>query len=99
MEWACDAYQTGYTFLPQQKTYEAQLSNLAKWVVMEHMGPATVQVNLPGQGDNDSIDATIFNFTSQLNSLLSDPNLNKTEHLVVNNIDIQRLNAWRILLQ
>ena len=38
MEWACDAHQTGHNCMPQQKSYDSQLVNLAKWVNMEHMG-------------------------------------------------------------
>ena len=54
---------------------------------MEHMGPSMVQVILPGERENDTVDVTTFNFTSQLHSLLSDSNLNVKDNLVVNEDD------------
>ena len=39
MDWACDAIQTGYKFIPEQKTYQSQIVILEKWVGMEHMRP------------------------------------------------------------
>jgi hypothetical protein len=35
MNWACDAAQTGYKFIPQQESYRSQLQIITKWVGMK----------------------------------------------------------------
>ena len=87
MDWACDAIQTGYKFIPEQKTYQSQILILEKWVGMEHMRPINVNIALPGARPDDTISVTTFNFLSQFHSLLSDPLLNVEENLVVNAVD------------
>ena len=87
MDWACDAIQTGYKFIPEQKTYQSQIVILEKWVGMEHMRPINVNIALPGARPDDTISVTTFNFLSQFHSLLSDPLLNVEENLVVNAVD------------
>ena len=42
---------------------------------------------LPGERENDTVDVTTFNFTSQLDLLLSGSNLNVKDNLVVNEDD------------
>ena len=84
MDWALDAYQTGYNFLPNQKSYKSQISTLEQWVGMDHMRPNQVRVVLPGKREDDAVDITTFDFISQFHSLLSDPLLNTIDNLVVN---------------
>ena len=84
MEWAFDAHQSGYDFMPHQKSYQAQLQIISKWVGMAHMRPHVVDVPLPGQRPDDKIQVTTFDFISQFHSLLSDKQLNNTANLVVN---------------
>ena len=81
MDWAFDATQSGYNFIPRQQTYPAQLQSIAKWVGMEHMRPKVVNVPLPRIRLDDSIPVTTFEFVSQLHSLLSDKELNTTTNL------------------
>ena len=85
MEWARDAFLSGYNFLPQQSQYESQVRQLQKWLNMEHMRPTQETVLLPGKHvGRHEIKVTSFNFKSQVHSLLSDSMLNKTENLVIN---------------
>jgi hypothetical protein len=87
MDWASDASQTGYKFLPHQENYKSQLRTITKWVGMDHMKPSVVQVSLPGKRPDDVIPVTTFDFVSQLHSLLSDPELNCAQNLTVNATD------------
>ena len=64
MDWAFDASQSGYKFIPHQSSYKAQLQTISKWVGMEHMRPAVVNVPLPGVRPEDSIPVTTFDFVS-----------------------------------
>jgi hypothetical protein len=84
MDWACDASQTGYKFLPHQENYKSQLQTITKWVGMDHMKPSVVQVPLPGKHPDNAIPITTFDFVSQLHCLLSDPELNCAQNLTVN---------------
>ena len=84
MDWACDAYQTGYNFMPRQKQYKAQVENITKWLGMEHMQPQEVTVTLPGKIPGQTIKVTTFDFISQFHSLLSDPELQQLSNLTVN---------------
>jgi hypothetical protein len=84
MDWARDAAQSGYKFIPQQQSYTAQLETISKWVGMEHMKPEVVKVPLPGARPDDKIPVTKFDFISQLHSLLSDGELNTEANLVIN---------------
>jgi hypothetical protein len=70
MDWAFDAAQSGYNFIPQQESYQAQLQLIVKWVGMEHMRPSVVHVPLPGIRPEDEIPVTTFDFVSHLHSLL-----------------------------
>jgi Plavaka transposase len=84
MDWALDASQSGYNFIPQQESYQSQMQTIAKWVGMEHMRPSVVNVPLPGIRPDDAIPVTTFDFISQLHSLLSDKELNTPANLVIN---------------
>ena len=46
MEWAFDAHQSGYDFMPHQKSYQAQLQIISKWVGMAHMRPHVVNCTM-----------------------------------------------------
>ena len=87
MDWACDANQNGYKFIPHQESYKAQVQTIAKWVAMDHMIPEVVSVKLPGLRAGDEVPVTTFQFTTQFHSLLSDKILNTEENLVVNTDD------------
>ena len=87
MDWALDAYQTGYKFMPKQQTYQGQIETIEQWVGMDHMRPNVVSIKLPGKRTDDVISVTTFDFVSQFHSLLSDPELNVAANLVVNPID------------
>jgi Plavaka transposase len=84
MDWAYDAAQSGYNFMPLQSSYQAQLGTLSRWVGMEHMHPSVVEIPLPGIRADDTIEVTTFDFISQFHSLLSDRELNIPDNLVVN---------------
>ena len=87
MDWACDAQQSGYKFMPQQQTYKSQLQTISRWVGMEHMQPSETTVSLPGVRPLDTIPVATFDFISQFHSLLSDKTLNSPSNLVVNSLD------------
>jgi hypothetical protein len=87
MDWAYDAAQSGYKFMPHQASYQPQLGMIARWVGMEHMHPSIVEISLPGLGAEDTIEVTTFDFISQFHSLLSDQELNVPANLVVNQHD------------
>jgi hypothetical protein len=84
MDWACDAHQSRYNFVPEHRNYTSQISSIEKWVGMDHMRPKVVQVDLPGKHHDDKIAVTTFDFISQFHSLLSDPLLNTPDNLVLN---------------
>jgi hypothetical protein len=58
MDWACDATQSGYKFMPYQHSYQAQLHTIAKWVGMDHMRPELVEVPRPGKRPDDTLPVT-----------------------------------------
>ena len=87
MDWALDAMQSGYNFIPHQQTYQGQLTTVAKWVGLDHLKPITVNVPLPGERADDKVPVTTFDFVGQVLSLLSDRELNTLDKLVVNRDD------------
>jgi hypothetical protein len=84
MNWAFDAAQSGYNFMPQPESYRLQLQTITKWAKMEHMQPTVMQVSLPGACPDDVVPATTFDCVSQLHSLLSNNELNQPYNLVMN---------------
>jgi hypothetical protein len=60
------------------------MKSLQHWVQMDHLRPSTKTLQLPGIRSNDTISVTTFDFLAQFHSLLSDPQLNVIENLVVN---------------
>ena len=87
MDWARDAFCSGYKFNPVQRTYQTQISHLQQLLFMENLRPTSVLVNLPGKRTDDSIHVTTFDFISQFINLLSDPQLNSPPNLQVNPAD------------
>jgi hypothetical protein len=86
MDWASNAAQSGYTFMPHQASYQSQLGTIACWVGMEQMH-TIVEIPLPGLCAEDTIEVTTFDFISQFHSLLSHQELNVPAKLVVNQHD------------
>jgi hypothetical protein len=88
MTWARNAYETGYNFLPVQKSYRAQIDKLEKWLGMEDHRPEEKSIDVPGHnGTVDSLKVTRFDFLTQFKSLLDDPVINRDENLVINATD------------
>jgi hypothetical protein len=88
MKWAREAYKNGYEFLPYQKTYHTQISDLEKWMGMETHRPEEIIVNLTGFNNTiDTIKVTRFDSMTHVQFLLDDSVLNRNENLVINSID------------
>jgi len=85
MNWAKDAYHTGYTFNCKSTSYESQIKHLEIYSNLGFLRPQVKQVTLPP--DNLQLNVTCFNFTSMLSDLLNDKSLNKMSNLVVNQND------------
>jgi Plavaka transposase len=88
MKWARHAFDAGYDFLPKQSTYRDQVKKIEIWMGLENHRPKEIPVELPcDKRGNDTVDVTVFDFKTQLQSLLDDPVLNRDENLVVNGAD------------
>jgi hypothetical protein len=62
MEWAHDAYQNGYKFVPNEIQYASQLRKIQKFMNMSHIYPTQIPVELPGDHEGlQTIDVTTFN--------------------------------------
>lgn len=85
MEWAKDAYNTGYQFNPKSTTYKSQIKTIEKHSNMSCLRPIIKQVILPP--DNLMLDVTCFDFSSMLASLLNDTSINQLPNLVINTDD------------
>ena len=88
IEWAKDAFSTGYQFNPKTTKYKSQIKQMEKFSNLKPIRPFNKPVLLPNNMDNLS-DTSVHqvvccNFTSMLFPLLQDKNLNKLENLVVN---------------
>ena len=91
IDWAKDAFKTGYQFNPKTTKYRSQIKQMEKCSNLKPIRPFNKPVLLPNNMDNLS-DTSVHqvvccNFTSMLFSLLQDKNLNKLENLVVNEND------------
>lgn len=82
LEWARDAYQTGYQFHPKTTSYSGQINRFEKWTNFQNLRPTIKKIVLPP--DEIEMEVTVFNFSSMLASLFNDTNLNQSENLVVN---------------
>ena len=85
MNWAKDAYQSGYKFNSKTCGYKNKIMELQKFSNLEFLRPEVKQVVLPK--DNLQLQVTCFNFTTMLFELLKDTRLNQMSNLVVNYSD------------
>ena len=85
MNWAKDAYDTGYNFNPRYTNYKSQIKKTEEINNLNFLRPLTKHVTLPP--DNLELDVTCYDFSSMLCSLLNDTNLNQLSNLVVNTSD------------
>jgi Plavaka transposase len=60
---------------------------LEVWMGMQNHRPNEVEVKLRKKKGHDFVKVTVFDFTTQLCSLLDDPVLNRDENLVLNEED------------
>ena len=75
LKWAQAANLDNYNFTPQRWTRSSQIEYLKKWLQYDKIClPQQVKTLLPGEHGHE-VDVTIFNFTSQLFSLLKDEEL------------------------
>ena len=91
VDWAKDAFSTGYQFNPKTTNYKSQIMQMENYSNLKPIRPFNKQVPLPNTID-DPTDTPLHkvvccNFTSMLFSLLQDTNLNGIENLVVNKKD------------
>lgn len=85
MNWAKDAFQTGYSFNPKTSSYKNQIMQLQKYNNLEYLRPEFKTLALPN--DSLSLQVTCFNFTKMLSPLLNDKDLNKMSNLVVKQVN------------
>ena len=82
MEWAARAVEANYHFMPKRTKYHDQIKHLERVLGMQDLRPMQNPIFLEG---HEQPQGTVsFNFVAHLKSLLSDPELNKMENLVVN---------------
>ena len=74
MEWAADAYNSGYNFVPKCKTFKQKIKKMEKWLNMTSCSPYQKDIILPP--DNLPLKVTCFPFLPMLKSLFDDPKLN-----------------------
>src|SRR5687767_7965394 len=82
MEWAHDAFISGYKFSPKCGTHQQQIKRIERWLNLSHCRPFKKQVVLPP--DQLQLDVTCFPFVSMLESLLNNPELTQDCNLVIN---------------
>ena len=91
MDWARDAYSSGYQFNPRATNYKSQIKQMQNFSNLKYIRPHIKQAKLPNKrdepSDTTSINVVCCDFTSMLFSLLQDTNINKNENLVVNASD------------
>ena len=85
MEWAHDAYISGYKFSPKCSSYQQQINKVEKWLNLSKCRPFQKQVNLPP--DDLQLQVTCFPFIPMLESLFNDPEINHECNLVINTKD------------
>ena len=91
MEWAKDAFSTGYQFAPKTTNYRSQIMQMESYSNLKPIRSFNKPVIVPNCKENPT-DTSLYqvvccNFTSMLLSLLQDKNINKMENLVVNEND------------
>ena len=85
MNWAKNAYHSGYMLNCKTSTYESQMKHLERYSNLQNLRLEIKLVTLPP--DNLQLNVTCFNFTSMLSDLMNDKSLNKISNLVVNKED------------
>lgn len=85
MNWAKDAYKTGYQFNPRTVNYKSQIKKIEKHNNYDSLRPEMKSISLPP--DNLTLDVTCYDFSSMLSSLLSNEELNQFCNLVVDPVD------------
>ena len=88
IDWAKDAYDSGYQFNPKTTKYRSQIGQMERHSNLKLIRPFNNQVMLPNCKD-DPTDMSLHNvvccnFTSMLFSLLQDKNINTVDNLVIN---------------
>ena len=91
VDWAKDAFDTGYQFNPKTTKYKSQIMQMEKYSNLKPIRPYNKDVILPNS-NKDPTDTSLHkvvccNFTSMLFSLLQDTNINGIDNLVVNKKD------------
>ena len=91
MEWAKDAYNSGYQFNPKATSYHSQIKQLESFSnlssVRPYVKPIALQNSLDDPSDTTTLNVVCCDFTSMLFSLLQDKKLNTESNLVVNKND------------
>ncbi len=92
MNWAKDAFCTGYQFNSRTTNYKSQIALMGNYCNLKYCRPYNREVTLPNDL-NDPTDTTTMNvvccdFTSMLFALFQDKTLNKLDNLVVNTNDM-----------
>ena len=83
MDWGRAARHDNYNFNPTRSSRNAQVKYLEKWLQCQHSRPQQIPTLLPGPLQQ-VVQTTSFNFTSQLQSLVSDQALFGT----LDNLDV-----------
>ena len=91
MDWARNAYNTGYQFNPKSANYKSLITQMESYSNLNNIRPHNKRVMLQNKlddtKDTTAIDVVCCDFTSMLFSLLQDKTLNQNENLVVNKSD------------
>ena len=91
MNWAQDAFRTGYQFNPKTTNYQSQIQQMEKYSNLRSIRPHTketyLQNSMANVADTTPIKVVCCDFTSMLISLLQDKTINRKENLVVNQDD------------
>ena len=88
MDWAHDAYTSGYQFAPRATNYNSQIRQMESFSNLQSTRPYVKQIalqnSLEDPSDTTTLNVVCCDFTSMLFSLLQDKSINKKENLVVN---------------
>ena len=91
MEWAKDAFKSGYQADPKAANYHSQIKQMESFSNLKSIRPHVKQIALQNNL-KDPLDTTTFNvvccdFTSMLLSLLQNKSIITEENLVLNSLD------------
>lgn len=85
LNWAKNAYNTGYKFNPKTISYKCQIKSMEKQHNLDFLCPSVKTVSLPP--DNLMLEVTCYSFSNVLLSLVNNKELNQLSNLVVNPSD------------